>query len=41
MGAQPDVHPRLTEEYEVHDGSFEVMVGRDWRNLARGGKADD
>jgi quercetin dioxygenase-like cupin family protein len=30
---QPHVHPRLTEEYEVLDGTFEVLVDRDWREL--------
>ncbi len=33
---QPHVHPRLTEEYEVLEGSLEVLVGTDWRKLAAG-----
>jgi quercetin dioxygenase-like cupin family protein len=36
---QPHVHPRLTEEYEVLEGSFEVLVDRDWRELGAGDKA--
>ncbi len=36
---QPHVHPRLTEEYEVLDGSFEVMVGDEWRELGTGDTA--
>lgn len=31
---QPHVHPRLTEEYEVLDGTFDVLVGDEWRELA-------
>ena len=33
---QPHVHPSLTEEYEVLEGSFEVLVGSDWRRLTAG-----
>jgi quercetin dioxygenase-like cupin family protein len=36
---QPHVHPRLTEEYEVLDGTFEVLVDRDWRELGPGDTA--
>jgi mannose-6-phosphate isomerase-like protein (cupin superfamily) len=30
---QPHVHPRLSEEYEVLEGSFDVLLGSDWRTL--------
>jgi hypothetical protein len=30
------VHPHLTEEYEVLDGSLEVLVGRERRELTTG-----
>jgi len=33
---QPHVHPRLTEEYEVLDGTFDVLVDNEWRPLATG-----
>lgn len=33
------MHPRLTEEYEVLEGSLEVLVGRDWRELGPGDTA--
>jgi mannose-6-phosphate isomerase-like protein (cupin superfamily) len=33
---QPHVHPRLTEEYEVLDGSLHVLIGSDWRTLIAG-----
>jgi mannose-6-phosphate isomerase-like protein (cupin superfamily) len=36
---QPHVHPRLTEEYEVLEGSLEVLVGDEWRKLAPGDAA--
>ena len=32
-GPQPHVHPRLTEEYEVLDGSLDVLLGSEWRTL--------
>jgi quercetin dioxygenase-like cupin family protein len=37
-GWAPDahVHPHLTEEYEVIEGSLEVMVDGEWRTLAAG-----
>src|SRR5215212_4472391 len=30
---RPHVHPRLTEEYEVLDGSLDVLLGSEWRTL--------
>jgi mannose-6-phosphate isomerase-like protein (cupin superfamily) len=30
---QPHIHPRLTEEYEVLDGSLDVSIGSAWRTL--------
>ena len=33
------VHPRLTEEYEVLEGSFDVCVGTEWRTLSAGDTA--
>jgi quercetin dioxygenase-like cupin family protein len=36
---QPHVHPRLTEEYEVLDGSLEVLIGSEWRELTAGDAA--
>lgn len=36
---QPHVHPRLTEEYEVLEGSLDVLVGGEWRQLTAGGAA--
>ncbi len=36
---QPHVHPDLTEEYEVLEGSFEILVGREWRTLREGESA--
>jgi quercetin dioxygenase-like cupin family protein len=36
---QPHVHPRLTEEYQVLKGSFDVLVGSEWRNLTTGDAA--
>ena len=33
---QPHVHPRLTEEYEVLDGSLDVLLGSEWRTLTAG-----
>lgn len=35
----PHVHPRQVEEYEVLEGSFDVMVDGDWRTLAPGESA--
>lgn len=35
----PHIHADLTEEYEVIEGAFEVMVGTDWRTLAPGESA--
>ena len=35
----PHTHPTATEEYEVLEGSFEVMVDGDWRLLAPGQSA--
>jgi mannose-6-phosphate isomerase-like protein (cupin superfamily) len=35
----PHVHSRLVEEYEVLEGSFEVMVDGDWRTLGPGESA--
>jgi mannose-6-phosphate isomerase-like protein (cupin superfamily) len=36
---QPHVHPQLTEEYRVLEGSFDVLVGTDWRTLKAGDSA--
>jgi mannose-6-phosphate isomerase-like protein (cupin superfamily) len=36
---QPHVHPRLTEEYQVLDGSLDVLVGSEWRGLTAGDAA--
>lgn len=36
---RPHVHPRLTEEYEVIDGSLDVLVGTEWRTLRAGESA--
>jgi quercetin dioxygenase-like cupin family protein len=36
---QPHVHPRLTEEYEVLEGSLEVLLGSEWRELTAGNAA--
>jgi mannose-6-phosphate isomerase-like protein (cupin superfamily) len=36
---QPHVHPGLTEEYELLEGSFEVLVGGEWRALGVGERA--
>lgn len=36
---QPHVHPRLTEEYQVLEGSWDVLVGSEWRNLTTGDTA--
>jgi mannose-6-phosphate isomerase-like protein (cupin superfamily) len=33
---QPHIHPDLTEEYEVLEGSFEILVGEEWRALEAG-----
>jgi mannose-6-phosphate isomerase-like protein (cupin superfamily) len=33
---QPHAHPHLTEEYEVLDGSLDVLVGSEWRTLTAG-----
>jgi len=33
---QPHVHPRLTEEYEVLEGSLDVLIGGEWRTLTAG-----
>jgi hypothetical protein len=30
---RPHVQPRLTEEYEVVDGSLDVLIGSDWRTM--------
>jgi quercetin dioxygenase-like cupin family protein len=35
----PHVHAGLTEEYEVIEGSFDVMVGGEWTTLAPGQSA--
>lgn len=35
----PHVHPRQVEEYEVLEGSFDVMVDGDWRTLGPGESA--
>jgi quercetin dioxygenase-like cupin family protein len=36
---QPHVHPQLTEEYHVIEGSLDILVDREWRTLAAGGSA--
>jgi quercetin dioxygenase-like cupin family protein len=36
---QPHVHPRITEEYQVIEGSLDVLVGSDWRTLKSGDAA--
>jgi mannose-6-phosphate isomerase-like protein (cupin superfamily) len=36
---QPHVHPRITEEYEVLEGSLDVLVGSDWHTLKSGDAA--
>lgn len=36
---QPHVHPHLTEEYEVIEGSVEVLVRREWHRLVHGESA--
>jgi hypothetical protein len=36
---QPHVHPSLTEEYEVLEGSVELLIGRAWRVLRQGDHA--
>jgi mannose-6-phosphate isomerase-like protein (cupin superfamily) len=36
---QPHVHPRLTEEYQVLDGSLDILVGGEWRGLDAGDAA--
>jgi mannose-6-phosphate isomerase-like protein (cupin superfamily) len=33
---QPHIHPRLTEEYELLDGSLDVSIGGEWRTLTAG-----
>lgn len=33
---QAHVHPRLMEEYEVLDGSVDVLIGSEWRTLTAG-----
>ena len=33
---KPHIHPGLTEEYEVLEGSLDVLVGDDWRELGAG-----
>ena len=33
---QPHVHPGLTEEYQVLEGSLDVLVGSEWRKLTAG-----
>jgi mannose-6-phosphate isomerase-like protein (cupin superfamily) len=35
----PHVHPQITEEYEVLEGSFDVLIGDDWRTLSPGDEA--
>ena len=35
----PHVHPTQGEEYEVLEGSFDVMVDGDWRTLGQGDSA--
>lgn len=36
---QPHVHPSLTEEYEILEGSLELLIGREWRQLRQGDHA--
>jgi mannose-6-phosphate isomerase-like protein (cupin superfamily) len=36
---RPHVHPGLTEEYEVLEGSLDVLIGSDWRTLNSGDAA--
>ncbi len=36
---QPHVHPSLTEEYEILEGSLDLLIGREWRQLRRGDHA--
>lgn len=36
---QPHVHLGLTEEYELLEGSLEILVGEQWRMLAPGERA--
>lgn len=36
---RPHVHPALTEEYEVLEGSFEVLIGTEWHKLTAGDSA--
>jgi len=35
----PHIHPTQVEEYEVLEGSFDVMVDGEWRTLREGEKA--
>jgi mannose-6-phosphate isomerase-like protein (cupin superfamily) len=35
----PHVHPRSVEEYEVIEGTLDVLIGGDWRILADGESA--
>lgn len=35
----PHVHPHLTEEYEVLEGSLDVLTGTSWRTLTAGARA--
>jgi quercetin dioxygenase-like cupin family protein len=35
----PHIHPTQAEEYEVLEGSFDVMVDGEWRTLDEGDKA--
>jgi mannose-6-phosphate isomerase-like protein (cupin superfamily) len=36
---QAHVHPHITEEYHVLEGSFEVLIGKEWRTLREGESA--
>src|SRR3954447_17206971 len=36
---QPHVHPGLTEEYEVLEGSLDALLGSEWRTLTAGDAA--
>ena len=36
---QPHVHPRLTEEYEVLEGSLDILIASEWRKLNPGDAA--
>lgn len=36
---QPHIHPRLTEEYQVLEGSLDVLLGSEWRKLRAGDAA--